>query len=597
MRKYIIIIFSFLFLLITSCTEEYERISSESNTVTFHFQPNSYVDESGGTTRTSDSIPAFSSLYYFMLNEGGEMASPIRSSVSGDFQSISMSGLKSGHYSIVFLAIEKRPGENNDAVHELKSVQDLWLSVSEMDNTLNKRGYYKGKMDFELQPEQALSLTVTLHNMSSKINVEVKTHQQVIQDIKISLDDPVATGFTGEGGYVGEKSIQDLSIMPARSIEVFPFSNGAKVSGKVLVTFADIDGVLHKESYLFSDCVLEANKISTVKVELSNPYEGLDQLNVSPADFTDENTWRILTDSEPDSIVFNQNRRSFRINEPLQVDLKTEGKFHFIFYSAHPIDDAHILICSKEISDEYFEIAHFERIEILQEAYMPFTLSGEKDKKYKTESGRIITVRAGKKIDMNNIDFKIVCNDPYWKKIEQIKAKWLIRFSTYGTSPEKPTNGYWRYMRPNFCRQAIALFTNIAWMNETEEYRELLVSNNGKYWVNAARTEFIQDNTTVISKLRNKSVFTIGLVGVADGLSSSAGKFGVAGYIYNGHYSAPYHAYVVFHELGHCMGYPHKTALVDGLWAQKHASPLYLQMAKELKLPVSEKHWLNDFPN
>lgn len=596
MCKYIILVLTCLSFLTSSCTEEYESRTFENNTVTFLMQLSSYVDESEASTRISNSAVSFSSLHYYILNEIGEIVEPLQSNISGDYQSVSMSGLKSGHYSIVFLAIENN-GENNDIVHELKTPQELWLNVSDSDNTVNRKGYYWGEADFDVQADQVLSLSVTLKNMSSRITVEVNSHQQTIQNIQISLNESVATGFTGEGLYTGNKNIQNLSLTQKHSIEVFPLNNGTKVSGKITVTFTDIDGVLNKESYLFSDCVLETNKISTLKVELPNPYNGLDQINMSPDEYTKENTWRMLTDSEPDSILFNQGRRSFRVHAPLQVDLNTEGKFHLKFYSAHPINNAHILAKFRNISDEYIEIAHFERIEIFQESYIPFTLSGDNDKKYKTESGRIITILPGIKVSTDLIDFKIVCNDPYWKKIEQIKSRWLIRFSPFGTSAEKPTNGDWRYIRPTHCRQAVALFTNIAWMNETEEYREILVANNGTYWLDSAKTKFIEDNTILISSLRNRPGFVVGMCGGGvDGLAGGS-DIGLAGYIFNSHYTSDYPAYVVFHELGHCMGYGHGTAMTQGYWSQRDAKLLYLKMAKESRLPVSDGSWQNNFPN
>ena len=180
------------------------------------------------------------------------------------------------------------------------------------------------------------------------------------------------------------------------------------------------------------------------------------------------------------------------------------------------------------------------------------------------------------------MSLKISCNDPYWTKISQIKAKWYIKFVLNGGNPVTgvPNNNWWG-IRPVHCREAVALYLNIGYMCTLEKFQQRVSTFQGTLLDN---NRYPIDTSTIIPKLENLSGFDIGLVYSGNGVSGLGGgrTWGVYQKSFLYHYeNSGGCCSTIFHELGHCLGYNHNSTMTYGKWASGCADVFYKNNIKD----------------
>jgi hypothetical protein len=200
---------------------------------------------------------------------------------------------------------------------------------------------------------------------------------------------------------------------------------------------------------------------------------------------------------------------------------------------------------------------------------------------YRTESGKIQQLSA-EEINPASLSLKISCNDPYWTKISQIKAKWYIKFVLNGGNPVTgvPNNNWWG-IRPVHCREAVALYLNIGYMCTLEKFQQRVSTFQGTLLDN---NRYPIDTSTIIPKLENLSGFDIGLVYSGNGVSGLGGgrTWGVYQKSFLYHYeNSGGCCSTIFHELGHCLGYNHNSTMTYGKWASGCADVFYKNNIKD----------------
>lgn len=595
-----------------ACTEESDVTTTETGNngyqLEFNIETPSYsLDESLHTRTGEDMEVHIDMLSYYIMDESRNLITPMKSQVVNGNRILQLDGLSPGRYTITFLARSRENKLVSGTTSGVINEESPWVSFDADEKLAVDGEYFWASHSFNIIPGQrqqllSVQLERKIGRIDVNIDVERAVNRRLIRKVEVTFNEPTAAAILANGHFAGKKLIKKVDITDTQSIYALPSPDEDKVSGIIRLTMIDSDSILHYQDIAFDDCLLQANRISVIKVKMQHHEDENGKIYIFNEDYTPVNSRRILTDSEPDNILFNANHRSFYIDQPLQVGFIGDSLLHVRFYSARPIRHVKIMAMYAPVSSEYFEIAEYEEIYALHDSEIPFTLLKDKEMKYRTETGRIIVFPPMTSLDKNRLSLKIVCEDPYWKKIKEIKAHWKITFSAYGTSATKPANGNWRYIRPKSCRGAIALFTNIAWMNETERYRQMLVAQNGKYWLTAKQEDgsqtFLQDNLVLINQLRNLGGLAIGECGGVLGLGGG-NTMGLVGYIFTTHYNdtdpSGYIVHTVFHELGHCMGYGHQTAMTYGNWAQGDCNILYRDLSKEGELPVSESKWLSNF--
>jgi hypothetical protein len=320
-------------------------------------------------------------------------------------------------------------------------------------------------------------------------------------------------------------------------------------------------------------------------------------LNVKYDDFTNENSSMMLLDTEAKDIFYNNSIRSFVVNKPLQVAIDSVKKLHIKFYSTIGIKNVKLLVRFKELGDSFYEFAQYDSIPAFHESHLGLSII-TKERNFKDTKGNIVLIPAQPNLTNDDCEFVIECSDPYYKKIEKIdpNCKWNIRFSGYSSEATSPGN--WAAMTPKYCREAVALATNMAFLFSSQEFSDALEGYKGILLDNVGKEI---DLKVLKQRLIAHKGLRMGLVVNVGGLGGGE-TFGLAEYVYRGHYhdanptgSNPhtFNRQAMFHEFGHCLGYSHDSNMTYGDKWTVLCSKLYVDLGVKNLLPVSSKMVLN----
>ena len=388
-----------------------------------------------------------------------------------------------------------------------------------------------------------------------------------------SEDSRSYSALHADGSHSGQRSIASFSLSEQKQFLFFPTAKDG-FSGQVVV-----NTINHRKESVGTEydtkATLDAAKHSTVHVQAVHPE---DNVGTNLADeLTSLNYYTILTDEEPASVYANANQRSFRIAEPLQINMEKDS-LHMRFYSPVGIKEVTVMAKSPTM-DEYVEFVYIDNIPAF--ADIKTSIKVLKKGVYRTESGKVQQFSA-EEMKPASLSFKIACNDPYWTKISRIKAKWYIKFVLNGGDPVTGVpNKNWRGIRPVHCREAVALYLNIGYMCTLENFQKRVSTFQGVLLDNNKKAI---DTSKIISRLENLSGFDIGLVHTGNGVAGLGGgrTWGVYQKSFLYHYeNSGGCCTTIFHELGHCLGYSHNSTMTYGQWASGCADVFYKNNIKD----------------
>ena len=196
-------------------------------------------------------------------------------------------------------------------------------------------------------------------------------------------------------------------------------------------------------------------------------------------------------------------------------------------------------------------------------------------------------------------EFRMTSDDPFWAKLEAIEHGWKIAFSLYGGDPEAPDGGpvgNWMGIRPVHCREAVALFLNFTYMIDMEEHEEILRANEDRLYGNGGVNDKVTAET-VLRQMRQPRTLYVGLVYPGNGVIGLGGgtAFGAYQQAWFHHYTNTYSCEIMFHELGHVMGYSHSSSFTYGPWAQELMNHFYVDHISEM--PIDSPTYLNSSQN
>ena len=102
---------------------------------------------------------------------------------------------------------------------------------------------------------------------------------------------------------------------------------------------------------------------------------------------------------------------------------------------------------------------------------------------------------------------------------------------------------------------------------------------------------------TVLAQMRQERSLTVGLVYPGNGVVGLGGGsvFGAYQSAWLRHYHDTYACEVMFHELGHVMGYSHSSSFTYGPWAQELMNKFYVEHIHEM--PVDSPDYLDSKNN
>lgn len=612
MRKLTFIAFLCTLLLISCNQEEYSEASSTSNQsgIVFKLQREGYE---GKETRSSenDSSP-YDQLYYFIADENGNRVENIKTYYKTSTSEIYAEGLHKGEYQLLVLGIKGNAIKDRAIVRTPGHIDDEWLAFPDDLQKPLEAEYFYSKTPFsiiEIQTAEGTQETVSISQaviqkrIMSRVDFNFSYNnpyvQNAVTDKTLSLGQiKFYTTLSGNGELGGESNgiTNTISLNQHTSYFFMPMCNGSTFHGEITLSTRNYLKEERRQIYNFDQETLTANHIHHVETHVNHPDDKAVTMLITPAAYNAGDHTLILQDDETKEVYTNASVRKFNTAQPLQVSVTEEGKLHIRFYSPRQLNNVLIKMQLPQVSDEYFDLAYFDSIPAFGDFFEEIPLI-QRAAMCRTESGKYIEVQKKTKSELAEATFKIEANDPYWDKLQKIEHGWTIYWGLYGGDPEREDGGpvgNWMGIRPVHCRESVAFFLNFTYMIDMPEHEQILHDNANQLYDDNKQLVKVEE---VLKKMRASRTLQVGLVYTGNGIIGlgSGSVFGAYQRGWFEHYFNTYACSVMFHELGHVMGYGHSSSFTYGPWAEQLMNNFYVNNLQ--KMPINSINYLNSSQN
>lgn len=612
MRKLTFIAFLCTLLLISCNQEEYSEASSTSNQsgIVFKLQREGYE---GKETRSSenDSSP-YDQLYYFIADENGNRVENIKTYYKTSTSEIYAEGLHKGEYQLLVLGIKGNAIKDRAIVRTPGHIDDEWLAFPDDLQKPLEAEYFYSKTPFsiiEIQTAEGTQETVSISQaviqkrIMSRVDFNFSYNnpyvQNAVTDKTLSLGQiKFYTTLSGNGELGGESNgiTNTISLNQHTSYFFMPMCNGSTFHGEITLSTRNYLKEERRQIYNFDQETLTANHIHHVETHVNHPDDKAVTMLITPAAYNAGDHTLILQDDETKEVYTNASVRKFNTAQPLQVSVTEEGKLHIRFYSPRQLNHVLIKMQLPQVSDEYFDLAYFDSIPAFGDFFEEIPLI-QRAAMCRTESGKYIEVQKKTESELAEATFKIEANDPYWDKLQKIEHGWTIYWGLYGGDPEREDGGpvgNWMGIRPVHCRESVAFFLNFTYMIDMPEHEQILHDNADQLYDDNKQLVKVEE---VLKKMRASRTLQVGLVYTGNGIIGlgSGSVFGAYQRGWFEHYFNTYACSIMFHELGHVMGYGHSSSFTYGPWAEQLMNNFYVNNLQ--KMPINSINYLNSSQN
>lgn len=568
-----------------------------------------------GATRSAESVPAdYSKVDFYVIDEDGFVVDGLKGVFDPTEAAIRLEGLREGDYRLLLLGIRGDERADGATIHTLRTIDDAWLTFpEEIDRPLEAEYFYSqspfsvvavpGAAGNELIVEG--DSEVTQQRIVGRTDFTFAYNNTYVETAMLSqnviLQSPrFCTGVTGDGAFTGSSDGGNftVSLDESTSVLLLPTVAGEALRGEVEMTSRDYRGTTTRRAYGFELGAVIPNRIATVHTQVDHPDDRSAVAFVTETALEAHTLEYILQDDEPHTVYTDRTQRSFNTAQPLQVSFTDEGQLHVRFYSPRELTDVLIRARIPALGNEFFDIAYFDRIPAFADFYGELTIA-RRTAFTRTTSGAILEIGPLDAATLATAEFEAVSDDPFWAKLQAIRHGWTIAFSLYGGDPTKPDGGpvgNWMGIRPVHCREAVALFLNFTYMIDMPEHEEILRANVDRLYGNGG----VDDKVTVevvLQQMRQARSLNVGLVYPGNGIIGLGGgsAFGAYQQAWFQHYFNTYSCEIMFHELGHVMGYNHSSSFTYGPWAQELMNHFYVDHIAEM--PIDSPSYLNSAQN
>lgn len=521
-------------------------------------------------------------------------------------------GLQPGGYRLMVAGVKGDADKDGVRFASVDNVSETWISFPESGVVGSE--YFYSSTAFSVWPEDGpggmvlvsdMPETIVQERIIGRLDVALNFRNQYIEgalkSAVVGLDSPVFyTGLTVDGELTGAASRPDmaLDLMESRSFYMVPTVRDGGSGGMVEIVSRTYTGETVRREYAVSLEAVVANRVTSISVESVHPDDGSGTMFITDRTYAAGNHGKILQDNEPHAVYTDKSLRNFNTARPLQVSVTGKGLLSVRFYSPKPLKDVLIRARIPSVGKEYVDLAYFDSIPAFADFYGEIpALSAPL--LYRTGSGRIVELPQLTAEQMAEADYSIVSSDTYWSKLQKIRHGWNVRFDLYGGDPDKPDGGpqgNWMGIRPVHCREAVAFFLNFTYMIDMPEHEEILWANQDRLYGNGGVDDKVSVET-ILSQMRQDRTVNVGLVYTGNYVYGLGGGsvFGAWQGGWLDHYTSEYACEVMFHELGHVMGYSHNSSFTYGPWAQELMNRFYVNNISEM--PVESSHWLDSRAN
>ena len=601
-------------LLLASCqsTEEPAAPQPYSPGIRIRLQYEGYaMAESRSATRLDTD---YDRVEFGVADLAGNIIENLKGVYNAETSEMRIEGLQAGDYMLLILGIRGDCTADGVVFHRMRHLDDTWMSFpEELEQPLAAEYLYSQT------PFTVTTRTTAAGNVQEAVMDQTPVQRRIVgrADFIFDYNNPYVAGavvskqvmvnaprfrtkFSGAGDFAGESAglPVSLSLDYEKSFLFPPTVDNEPLRGDIEIVTRNYRGYQISRSFDFELAKISPNHIGTIRTDVLHPDDASGTMFVSEQYYRTSEHSLILQDDEHHSVYADPTQRRFNTAAPLQLSVTDDGRFHARFYSPRPLSDVLVRARIPGTGDEFVDLAYFDNIPAFADFYGELLLT-QRDGIYRTESGRMLRIPAKTTSDLAGIEYRIESSDPYWKKLEQIAHGWTISFNLYDGDPERPDGGpvgNWMGIRPVHCREVVALFINFTYMIDMPEHEEILRANEDRLYGNGGVDDKVTAET-VLKQMQQARTLSVGLVYPGNNVIGLGGGsvFGAYQPAWLRHYFDTYACEIMFHELGHVMGYSHSSSFTYGPWAQELMNTFYVEHIGEM--PIDSPSYLNSSQN
>ena len=564
---------------------------------------------------TRQTLSNYDKVEFVVVDENGNKVNGVKGLYDKNTSNMHLEGLHEGSYRILILGMKGDMATDKATIHRINHISEVWLSFPEdLAKPLECEYFYSATPftvrkvftsdGYELVTE--ISEQIVQHRIVGRMDFIFSYNNPYVRTavtsntIVLNTNSRFYTQISGEGIFSGESNgeMRVLDMSEHTEYLFMPTVEGSSVKGDITMFTRDYRANAVKRLYNFDLESVVDNYIGRVEINVVHPDDEMGTMFITHRAYVEGQHSLILQDDEPHTIYTDKTLRNFNTSRPLQLSITSEGQFHARFYSPRSLSNVLVKARIPSVGNEYIDLAYFDSIPAFADFYEEIPVI-KKDRYYRSESGRIVKMPVMHADDFSGIEFKIESNDPYLEKLNDIIHGWNIRFHLYDGDPTKPDGGpvgNWMGIRPVHCREAVAFFLNFTYMIDMPEHEEILRANEDRLYGNGG----VEDKVTadiVLQQMRQERTLNVGLVYPGHGVIGLGGgsAFGAYQPGWLNHYTDTYACEIMFHELGHVMGYSHDSSFTYGPWAQELMNHFYVEHLSDM--PIDSPSYLDSKKN
>lgn len=570
----------------------------------------------GEATRSSALEPAGYDRVEFLVvdDASGAVVGNLKGLYHAEGSVLRIEGLREGDYRLLVLGIRGDWSRDRVTVRTIRHIDEEWVSFpADLQKPLTAE-YFYSQSPFTVRVTTSPEGVVT-----SEVTGTETLQQRIIgrADFAFTYENPYVrtaristlatfsgarfhTGMTGSGLFTGqsEELTLETDLEAVASYRFLPTLESSPLRGEIEVVTRTYRGGEVRRLFDFELARIEANRIGRVTTPVVHPDNNSGTMFVTRRAYDEGSHSQILQDGEPKAVYTDPTQRRFNTAAPLQLSVSDSGELHARFYSPRALSGVLVRARIPKIDTEFLDLAWFDSIPPFADfsERLPQTL---RPTVCRSATGRWVELPKMEAADFAGVEFAIESEDPYWTKLTQILHGWTIAFSLFGGDPDRPDGGpvgNWMGIRPVHCREVVAFFLNFTYMIDMPEHEEILRDNQDRLYGNGGVNDKVTPET-VLRQMRQSRNLNVGLVYPGYGIVGLGGgsSYGVYQQAWLQHYFNTYSCEVMFHELGHVMGYSHSSSFTYGPWAQELMNNFYVNHLNEM--PIDSPSYLNSSSN
>lgn len=599
-------------LLLMACSQdEWETaVDTDSSEAVFKLYDMDYGED--GSRAESLKASYYDRLEFYVVDENGNRVKDAKGKYNPSTSEISVEGLHEGDYRLLVLGIKGDENQDRAVVYQPERIEDAWLVFPEDLQKPLEAEYFYSQTPFTVSIQQgengnqevaSIRQDIRQQRIVSRIDFEFVypnsyTRYAVTEKYLSFGEVRLCTTLSGNGDFSGQSDgvMQDLNLANQGSYVFMPLSGNSTLNGEITMRMRSYRGDETRLVYGFSQQGTVGNHIYRIKTTVSHPDDNSAVMFLTRDAYKAGDYLKILQDDEPKEVYTDPVQRKFNTVQPLQLEVTEAGELHVRFYSPRCLENVLFKARVPAVSDEYFDLAYFDSIPGFADFYEVLPLV-QRASVCRLESGKQIKVSQLEASQLSGMEFKVESSDPFWAKLQKIEHGWDIYWGLYGGDPEREDGGpagNWMGIRPVHCRESVALFLNFTYMIDMPEHEQILRENADQLYDDNKNPIQVEQ---VLQQMRQHRTLQVGLVYPGNGIIGLGGgsTFGAYQQAWFEHYWNAYSCSIMFHELGHVMGYGHSSSFTYGPWAENLMNNFYVENISQF--PIDSASYLDSKNN